>query len=87
MLVKTASVSSSSPAELISIDDADVAFAFNVECANVQNEWEMEREAEKEKRQLELLTGQAMTSVLGGPRERTIRETITPSSDIRDQGW
>ena len=48
------------------LTETEVAFAFNVQCADVQNEWDMEREFEKEKRQLELLTGQSMTSALGG---------------------
>lgn len=68
MLVKTAAMSRASLADVVGISDPDVAFAFNLECADIVNEWEQEREFEKEKRQLELLTGQVMTSALGsGP--------------------
>lgn len=76
MLVKTASVSNSSPADLLGFDDPDVAFAFNVQCAEVQNEWEMEREFEREKRQLELLSGQSISSALGGEPQQGSHRVI-----------
>lgn len=65
-LAKTALLCSRQPSDLVGIDEREVAFAFNVECADILNQWEMEREFEKEKRQIELLTGQKLASTLGG---------------------
>lgn len=71
-LAKTALLCSQSPSELAGIADHAIAFAFNVECADILNQWEMDRETEKEKRQMELLAGQMMSSALGGgPTEST----------------
>jgi len=66
MLVKTAEMSKASPADVFGIQEHEIAFAFNVECADIQNQWEQEREFEKEKRQLELLTGQKIATEFGG---------------------
>lgn len=70
-LVKTALLCNQAPSDMACIEDEEIAFAFNVECADILNQWEMDREVEREKRQMELLSGQVMTSALGGspPRE------------------
>ena len=65
MLVKTAEITKASPAEVFGIADYEVAFAFNLECADIQNTWEQEQSFEKEKRQLELLTGQKIATEFG----------------------
>lgn len=66
MLAKTALLCSKQPSDLVGIEDWEIASAFNFECADILNQWEMDRETEKEKRQLELLTGQALSSAFGG---------------------
>lgn len=43
----TARQCSKSPAEIVGIEDREVAFAFNVECAEVLYLWEREQEAVK----------------------------------------
>lgn len=68
-LAKTALLCSSPPSDLVGIEEHEVAVPFNIECADILNQWEMDREFEREKRQLELLTGQSMTSALGAPAE------------------
>lgn len=45
-LALTASRSSRSCAEWIGIEDAEVAFAFDLECNDVLTEWEVERQKE-----------------------------------------
>ena len=62
-LAKTALLCSQSPAELAGIEDREIAFAFNVECADILNQWEMEREAER----FAALAGQSVAGALGGP--------------------
>lgn len=73
-LAKTAILSSKSPSDLAGIEDPAIAFAFNIECADVLNAWEMEREFEREKRQIEALGG-SITSGLGvsEPRNKVDR--------------
>lgn len=58
MLVKTAQLCNKQPSDLTGIEDREIAFAFNVECADILNQWELDREAEREKRQVELALGQ-----------------------------
>ncbi len=65
MLAKTAEISKASPAEVFGIEEYEIAFAFNVEVAETVNQWEQERDFEKEKRQLEMLTGQKIAAEFG----------------------
>lgn len=65
-LAKTAQLCSKQPSDLVGIADREIAFAFNVECADILNQWEMEREVEREKRQYQTLSGQLITSMFGG---------------------
>lgn len=51
---------------MLGILDPSIALAFDFECEDILFQSEQEREFEREKRQLELLTGQAITSSLGG---------------------
>lgn len=68
MLAKTALLCSCAPSDLVGIEEREIAIPFNFECADILNMWEMEREFEREKRQIELLGG-SVTSQLGIPEE------------------
>lgn len=65
-LAKTASRCHRSPAEMIGIRDAEIAFAFDVECEDILLAWERELQDERDRIQFAAITGQAVTSVLGG---------------------
>lgn len=64
-LAKTASRSNRSPAEMIGIRDAEIAFAFDVECEDILLAWERELQDERDRVQLAVMTGQTLTSALG----------------------
>jgi len=80
----TASKSNKSCSELIGIDDPEIAFAFNMECAEIFYLWEQEQEV---KRLEAMMAGTLLSQLSGQPKMngRQVRE-ITPA-DIRDQGW
>lgn len=65
-LTKTAQLCNVRPSDLAEIEDHEIAFAFNVECADILDRWELERETERETRQVQMMTGQAVSSALGG---------------------
>lgn len=65
-LAVTASKFNKLPSELMGIRDETIALAFDIECADVLFQAELDRETEREKRQIEMLTGQVMNSALGG---------------------
>lgn len=65
-LAKTASRSNRSPAEMIGIRDTEIAFAFDVECEDILLTWERELQDERDRIQFAAITGQALTSALGG---------------------
>lgn len=51
---------------MIGIRDYEIAFAFDVECEDILHGWELEQETAREQRQLAIMTGQTLTSALGG---------------------
>lgn len=61
-LAKTALLCSRQPSDLACIADEEIAFAFNVQCADILNEWEMEREAER----FAAIAGHSVAGALGG---------------------
>lgn len=65
MMAKTAEASKVSPAELAGIQDPDVAFAFNIECAEIAQEDANKREA----RMFEAFGMGSVTQALGGQPE------------------
>jgi len=65
-LVKTASLSNKPPSELIGLDDPDIAFAFNMECADVLYQSELDREQEQAKMMIEMTGLGQMTTAIGG---------------------
>lgn len=64
-LTKTALLCRKEPAEIAGIADQEVAFAFNLQCADILNEWEQEQETEREKRMIEAMGGQVVARALG----------------------
>lgn len=78
-LTTTARLSNRSPAEVLGIEDKEIAWAFDRECAEVLNE----AEVLKETRMLEMIATGQVSSLMGKPR--ATRE-ITPAN-FRDQGF
>lgn len=78
-LTTTAKLSNRSPADVVGIEDEEIAWAFNRECAEVLNE----ADQLKETRMLEMITTGQVSSLMGKPR--AVRE-ITPAN-FRDQGF
>ena len=66
-LAVTASKFNSRPSELAGIDDPAIAFAFDVECADVLFQSELDRETEQVKAMIEMSgVGQLTTAMSGG---------------------
>lgn len=80
-LTATARLSNRSPSEIVGIQDEEIAFAFDLECAVVLNEVEQL----KETRMLEMITTGQISSLLGKPDVRRPIREIT-SANFRDQG-
>lgn len=80
-LATTAKLSNSSPAEVIGIDDPEIAFAFDRECAEVLNETEVEKQRE--------ILEMAVTGQIIRPPKRTNASPVDEitSANFRDQGF
>lgn len=79
-LTTTARLSNRSPAEVLGIEDEEIAWAFDRECAEVLNETEVL----KETRMLEMIATGQVSSLMGGKRGPT--KEIT-ADNFRDQGF
>lgn len=71
-LAKTALLCSRSPADLAGIEDQEIAFAFNVECADILNQWEMDREVER----FAALAEQSVVGAFGGSPQSRGNSTV-----------
>lgn len=71
-LTKTALLCSRQPSDLAGIEDEEIAFAFNVQCADILNEWETERENER----FAAMAGTSAASALGGAPQSSTNETV-----------
>lgn len=76
----TASKFNRLPSELVGIADPEIAFAFNVECAEILLQSDLDREAEKEQRQIEAMGEGMLTNALTG---RSPRVNIDRSNAVR----
>jgi hypothetical protein len=62
---------------LAGIVEEESAFAFNVECAEILLQSEMDAETEREKRMIEMITGGQVMNALGAPQSS--RQSSAPS--------
>lgn len=71
----TASRFNKLPSEIAGIVDPSIAQAFDIECADVLFQWELDQEEARTRRQTELLAGEVVMGAFGQGSKSRFDET------------